>query len=209
MAISTYAELQTAVNNWLVRDDLTTRVTEFIALAENRIQQTIRVRAMETSTTLAMVVSQKPYALPTDYLQFRRVYVDSTVKTRLEYRTPASYWSIYTNLADGSPSVFTIEGENLLLGPPPDSTDNLEFLYYKKLAAFSNGSDTNTLLTDAAGLYLYGALIESAPFLGNDPRVLIWSQMWEDLAERVNKADITDRASGDVRAGWNPVKGSP
>ena len=33
MAITTYAELQAAAANWLVRADLTARIPEFIALA--------------------------------------------------------------------------------------------------------------------------------------------------------------------------------
>jgi len=39
MAIGTYAELQTAVANWLDRSDLTDRIQEFIDLAEARINR--------------------------------------------------------------------------------------------------------------------------------------------------------------------------
>ena len=39
MAIGTYAELQTAVANWLDRDDLTDRIPEFIALAEAKMNR--------------------------------------------------------------------------------------------------------------------------------------------------------------------------
>ena len=48
MAISTYTELQTAVANWLDRDDLTARIPEFIALTEARFNRLLRVRSMET-----------------------------------------------------------------------------------------------------------------------------------------------------------------
>ena len=36
MAITTYAELKTAISNWLDRTDLDDRIPEFIALAEAR-----------------------------------------------------------------------------------------------------------------------------------------------------------------------------
>ena len=36
MAVTTYAELQTALDNWLARTDLQSRHPEFIALAEAR-----------------------------------------------------------------------------------------------------------------------------------------------------------------------------
>lgn len=201
MAITNYGELKTAVANWLERDDLTARIPEFVALAENRIARTVRIRELEATTTTAMVIGQKPYALPTNYVQFRRVYVATTANRRLEFRSPVHYWSVYANLPNGTPEVFTIEDDNLLLGPAPDTIDNIDFLYYAKLAGFSADADTNDVLTNATGLYLYGALIESAPFLGNDPRVLIWTQMWEDLKAKVEESDNADRYSGDARVG--------
>ena len=48
MAISTYVELQTAVANWLDRDDMSARIPEFIALTEARFNRILRIRAMET-----------------------------------------------------------------------------------------------------------------------------------------------------------------
>ena len=51
MAIGTYAELQTAVANWLDRGDLTDRIQEFIDLAEARINRNLRLRLMETTAT--------------------------------------------------------------------------------------------------------------------------------------------------------------
>ena len=51
MAIGTYAELQTAVANWLDRGDLTDRIQEFIDFAEARINRNLRLRLMETAAT--------------------------------------------------------------------------------------------------------------------------------------------------------------
>ena len=48
MAISNYAELQTATANWLDRTDLTDRIPEFIDLAESTFNRTIRNRQMIT-----------------------------------------------------------------------------------------------------------------------------------------------------------------
>jgi hypothetical protein len=48
MAISTYAELQTAAANWLGRADLTSRIPEFVALAEAKFNRTLRIRDMIT-----------------------------------------------------------------------------------------------------------------------------------------------------------------
>jgi predicted PurR-regulated permease PerM len=76
MAIGTYAELQTAVANWLDRGDLTERIKEFIGLAEARMNRVLRLQLMVNidTTTLggaaALVAGTRDYALalwlPTD-----------------------------------------------------------------------------------------------------------------------------------------------
>ena len=53
MAITTYVELQAAAANWLVRADLTTRIPEFIALAEARLNRTLRARLAEVEVSLS------------------------------------------------------------------------------------------------------------------------------------------------------------
>lgn len=88
MAISTYSELQTAVANWLDRDDLTARIPEFISLAEARFNRDLRIRAMETKQTASTVADQRNYALPTNYLQMRNFQVNGTPIRILEYVTP-------------------------------------------------------------------------------------------------------------------------
>ena len=203
-----YGELKTAVANWLERDDLTTRIPEFIALGEYRIAKTVRVRELETSASQAMTIGQRNYNLPTNYVQFRRVYA-GTAPNRLEYRSPLHYWEMYGNTTNGAPQVFTIEGDEILLGPPPNTSQGFQMLYYAKPTAFSSDSDTNDLLTTAGGLYLYAALIESAPFLGDDPRVLIWTQMYEDMLARTQEADSADRYSGDALVGKWPAQADP
>ena len=68
MAIGTYSELQTAVANWLDRDDLTDRIPEFIALAEAKMNRVLRISLMENvSTALTMVSGTRDYSLPTGF----------------------------------------------------------------------------------------------------------------------------------------------
>ena len=62
MAITTYAELQTAVASWLDRDDRTSEIPDFITLAEATFNYgeeepyfpPLRTRWQETSTDLTM-----------------------------------------------------------------------------------------------------------------------------------------------------------
>ena len=61
MAISNYTELNTAVANWLDRDDLTDRIPEFIALAEARFNRLLRIRAMEEKQTYQRQITVEPF----------------------------------------------------------------------------------------------------------------------------------------------------
>jgi hypothetical protein len=54
MAIGQFSELKTAIANYLSRTDLTSRIPEFVSLAEDRIGLDLRVRAMEASVDLVI-----------------------------------------------------------------------------------------------------------------------------------------------------------
>ena len=42
MAITNYTQLKTAIANWLDRDDLTSKIPDFIFLAEKQIERQVR-----------------------------------------------------------------------------------------------------------------------------------------------------------------------
>ena len=75
MAISNYAELQTATANWLDRTDLTARIPEFIDLAESTFNRTIRNRQMITKND-SYSLDGRYVNLPTDTLEVIRIVVD-------------------------------------------------------------------------------------------------------------------------------------
>lgn len=194
MSITTYAELKTAVANWLDRSDLTSRIPEFISLAEDRIAQRLRTRAQETTTDLT--ISSEDTALPSDFLEARRLYLSTSPKSELRYITPWHMMDIWPSSTTGKPKFFTVEGTNLRVAPQPDQTYTGKLLYYARLTAFSSSTDTNWVMTNARGLYLYGALLEAEPYLGNDPRIRVWGAAFEDLLARVNSAEKEARFTG-------------
>ena len=94
MAIGTYAELQTAVANWLDRGDLTARIPEFIDLTEARMNRVLRLQLMVNvdTTTLGgastLVAGTRDYALPSGYLQMMDFVLTTDPITSLSYITP-------------------------------------------------------------------------------------------------------------------------
>ena len=130
MAISNYTELQTAVANWLDRDDLSARIPEFIGLCEARFNRSLRIRAMETlDTSVSTVADTKTIALPTGYVQMRDIHITGDPLVQLQYVTPEIMNRIHAGSVSGRPEVYTIIGENIVLGPTPDAVYSTSMLY--------------------------------------------------------------------------------
>lgn len=196
MAISNYSELNTAVANWLDRDDLTDRIPEFIALAEARFNRLLRIRAMETKQTASTVASQRNLALPTNFIQMRNLQINTSPITSLEYVTPEMYDRLYGGSDTGTPKAYTILADEIQLGPIPASVQTIEMLFYKKFDALTSSATTNWMITNAPDVYLYGCLLEAEPFIMNDPRVQLWATAFQQAIADIQDQDNRDRHSG-------------
>ena len=197
MAISTYSELNTAVANWLDRDDLTNRIPEFIALCEARFNRSLRIRAMETlDTTVSTVAGTSTVALPTGYVQMRDISLITSPITQLQYLTPEIMNRINAGSRTGKPETYTIIANNILFGPTPDAVYNISMLYYKTFDALTALAPTNWVITNAPDVYLYGALLEAEPFLMNDQRVQLWATALTQSINTLQEQDNKDRHSG-------------
>tara|TARA_B100000029_G_scaffold30937_1_gene29591 strand:- start:549 stop:1175 length:627 start_codon:yes stop_codon:yes gene_type:complete len=196
MAISNYSELNTAVANWLDRDDLTDRIPEFIALAEARFNRLLRIRAMETKQTASTVASQRTLALPTNFIQMRNLQINTTPVTPMQYVTPEIYDRLYGSTAEGTPEMYTILADEIQLGPIPGSVQTIEMLFYKKFDALTSSATTNWMITNAPDVYLYGCLLEAEPFIMNDPRVQLWATAFQQAIKDIQEQDNKDRHSG-------------
>ena len=196
MAISNYTELQTAVANWLDRDDLTARIPEFIALAEARFNRVLRLRAMEAKYTANTVASQRNLALPTSYIQMRNFQVNTSPLTTLSYVTPEIYDRLWGGSTSGTPKFYTILANEVSFGPIPGSVMEVEMLFYKKFDNLSGSVATNWLITNAPDIYLYGSMLEAEPFIMNDERVPLWAAALERGVSDLQEQDNKDRHSG-------------
>jgi len=206
MTISTYAELQTAVATWLAGSgdtEITGNVADLITLAEQRIfygaeapyeSPPLRHRWLEASGDLT--ISAQSVALPSGFLGVRRLYLDTDPKVELDFLPPIDFWFRYTGSATGRPAAFTIEGDNILFGRAPDATYTGKLLYYKKLDALST-TPSNTLLTNAPGVYLYAALLEASALGADDPgKAQYWHALFRSAIGGLMRSDRLDRYSG-------------
>ena len=201
MAISTYAELQTAVANWLDRDDLTDRIPEFIALAEAKMNRRLRISLMENiSTAISTVDGQRDYSLPTGFNGMREFHLTTNPLTPLSYLTPEMMNRMWAGSTSGKPRAFTLFSDGgtrkIKLGPAPDVVYTTSMLYLKKIDNLSVANPTETMLTENPDIYLYGALLEAEPFLMNDGRIQTWGSLLLEAAKALQERDTFDRHSG-------------
>ena len=97
----------------------------------------------------------------------------------------------------GTPKFYTIVGQELEVLPVPDTaTLTGEITYYSKIPALSGTNATNWLLNSSPDIYLYGTLMQSAPYLVDDARLPIWASIYQklvgDLAIADQKARVGD-----------------
>jgi hypothetical protein len=196
MAINSYSTLQTAVSNWLDRDDLSDRIPEFISLAEATFNRVLRIRAMETTLADTTPSGSKEDPLPTGYLQLREIHLTTSPIVSLAYITPEIMYRIRSGSISGKPTNYTILGDNILFGPTPDGAYDYSITYYKAFIALSDVAPTNWLILNAPDLYLYGTLLQAEPFLMNDARVALWEKGVRQVIGDLQQQDDKDRHSG-------------
>lgn len=159
MAITSYAELQTAMTNWLDRSDLSSRLPEFIVLFEAKINRKLRVRQQITTATLTVTAGSA--TLPTDYLEKKRLTWMGSQTRELDYVTPTFLSEVNQDSVSASPLYYTIEGSTIKVAPLDNTS--LELLYAQKLPPLAT-TDPNWLLTSHPDGYLFGSLAMSATF---------------------------------------------
>ena len=196
MALTTYTELKTSIGDWLNRSDLTTAIPDFISLAEAQIERTLRTRQMIVRANASFDAQYG--AVPSDFLEAKSLKLTST-----NPQSPLSFLSIdaldaemtkYTG--SGKPKFFGVVGGQLRIVPTPDATYTTELTYYAKLAKLSNANTSNWLLASSPDIYLYGALLQAAPYLQDDARIQTWATLYERALNDSQTADDRGASSG-------------
>lgn len=200
MSITNYAELQVSVASWLNRSDLTANIPDFITLAEAQLSTDLKTRAMETKVTLSTVIGSNSVALPTDMLEMRRLQVAGTYNQPLSYRSPDELSTDFADNSSGQPIVFTVIGANAELAPIPDAVYSLELTYQQRIPALSDSNTTNWLLSNWPNAYLYASLLAAAPFIMNDERLPVWTQLYSQAITGINGVDWYSGSTMKVRA---------
>jgi hypothetical protein len=187
MAISTHAELLTAVNSWLdvsSSDWATNQATDLVMLGEKWINA--KVRSPEMEATLGATVSAAGIAAaPTGFLGLKYAYVESSGEAvPLRSVPPEQVYGRYPARTEGTtPAIVAYTAGNFICGPAGVGSV-LKGVYYKRQGPLS--SATYDLFTNHPDLFLFAALAEADLILGRDERVGRWMQKRDEIANLVN-----------------------
>jgi hypothetical protein len=197
MALTNYTGLKASIADFLNRDDLTSVIPDFVALAEAQINRDIRHWKMEARTSGQQDPADEYMQIPADWVETIRLHLTGTgtsVVNLVSRDAMADKRAAQENAA-GTPRMYTHANGQFQLYPTPDATTNFELLYYQKIPSLITNTD-NWLLLEAPDVYLYGALLHSAPYLAEDARVAIWAQMYSAAVQRLNQVSEDAMFSG-------------
>lgn len=191
MAITTYAELQTAIGDWLNRADLDQKIPDFIRLAESTLNDVLRSADMVTQSTSVSIASGRA-DLPEDALEIVYAQVAGAEDEPLEQITPQQLTMLRrTRTRDAAnPRFFAIIGRKIAVTPTPTS-GSLDIDYYQRIPALTSSNTTNWLLTDAPHMYLYTSLLHATPFLMDDARYAVFNNTVSQQVMAAVKSNTT------------------
>ena len=198
MALSNFTALKASIADFLNRDDLTAVIPDFISLAEAQINRDVRHWKMEARSSGQQSSADEYMQIPADWVETIRLHLTGT-------GTAAVYLISRDAMADkrqknedvsGTVMSSTHADAQFQLYPTPSADTDFELLYIQKLDALSVTNSDNWRLLEAPDVYLYGALLHSAPYLAEDQRVAIWAQMYSAAVQRLNEVSEDARFSG-------------
>ena len=196
MAITTYSELKTSVADFLNRDDLTSAIANFIALGEAQMNRDIRHYSMIKRSVAE--IDTRYSSLPSDFLEPIRLHIDDSYQTRLELTSLDDMLQLRNNTANaiGKPQYYAIVGDSIEVYPTPDADYNTELMYYAKIDALSDSNTSNWVLSSHPDAYLYGSLMQSAPYLKDDNRLTVWASLYAGIISSINKQSERTKYGG-------------
>jgi hypothetical protein len=189
MSIGTYAELQTAVGDWLHRSGLT-NIADLIKLGESRINRELRLFDMENVASLTASTSNRFVTLPTGFIEAIDLTLYSDNYPQTLSQVPLSRINNRATDITGLPHYYAISS-NIIFDIQPDSAYALSLRYLKKLDIATDL--TNNVLTNNPDVYLYSALMAAAPYLKNDDRIAMWRDLLADAVKSANRLDARTR----------------
>lgn len=197
MSLANYTDLQSTIAETLNRDDLTSSVPVFIALAQAAINRDVRHWRMETRTSGQQSAGDAYMQVPVDWVETVRFNVVGNGTSPISMISSAAMSDVRAknNNQYNTPKFYSLEAGQFHFYPTPIADTDVELLYFAQVPDLAS-SATNWLLAAAPDVYLYGSLIHSAPYLQDDARLAVWAQLYSAAVTRLNDSSKSAKYSG-------------
>ena len=172
MALSTNADLQAAIADWLNRSDLSAQIPDFLTLAQLKINRRLSIVEQEILAEITPVAQATTLPVGTKYV----ISVSDSQGRRVEAVSMSELLDYAAQ--DGSVTRYSVSGDKIYFAPTPaaDNTDAFSVLYSADKDL--NGGDSGPVLLQ--DIYLNAALHEAYVYLKDDGRVAYFKGMVDE-----------------------------
>jgi hypothetical protein len=199
MAITNYGELKAAIANWLDRTDLTSKIPDFITLAEASFFRTLRCPGNEQWVKYAASPDNtQTFQIPNNYLEAKvLMYGDKPLRRISEQR-----YLVLNHQAPtpGVPEAFCRIKDQLYIYPEANYEADINLVFYETQGPMVDDADFTRTLIYAPDLYLYGALMEAQAYLIGDERIGVWGQKYTGIMQSLASNALDDEIGGSTMA---------
>jgi hypothetical protein len=174
MSMTSYAQVRERVRLLIEGDEIgvtfsTSTLDLLISMGENRVYRNLKSSTMYTVSS-ALNATSNVLAIPAAVLQLDKVIIDGKAVEVTDL------WRVQAHIDNNDTSNDTIycaqRGDNLIFWPEISDTTNVYLYYYATPTALA--TTVNSTYERYPELFLYAAVSESAPFIGEDNRIPIW-----------------------------------
>ncbi len=175
MAITNYATLKTAAAEVAGRD----MVSAAIDVLTQELNDKLRLREMLTD------FSQSTTAVPSDFIAAQTLKVGGII---YEATTEAAQ-------ARGAGGTYSVQSGEFIFNPA-ETAPEITGRYYAQLAVLNEDDDTNDVLSNYPGLYLFGILAHHAALVRDEAGFQAWGGSFQDKIEDANQIAIRQMMDG-------------
>ena len=207
MAITDYSSLQQAIQDWMDRSDISGTVPDMIALAEAELNR--ELKAVETNVTLTGTAGSR-----TIDISAYSIVEPVTLKLNDGFRewdmVPRENGTFTYSDTSARPSIWSIDGTNIVFDVPLDQAYTFRFRYQGRFA-LSDSATTNKVLTEHPDLYMAASIVWGGLFTEDDRKISVWRGLLERVMPQVKstlnqskRGQLTvDPALGRIGTRWD------
>jgi len=194
-----YDGLKATIADFVNRADLAAVIPDFIRLAEAQMTRRFAGRQRQALPVPRRLIQRADaeidqgteyIAAPSDFHGPIDFVLQSEPEIALDYLDASNLQQQkQAGRVRGVPRWYAIVGGEFQLYPAADKDYVGELTYVARVPALGAGNPSNWILTDYPDAYIYGALVQSAPYLKDDTRTATWGTLFSAALDDICNAD--------------------